>query len=210
MLESDATDETSNHDFGADILPRMVAADRRVFAYDFETNRLPGLAEGIPNTYWRDVGTIEAYYAANLDLKEVVPEFDVFNREWPINTVGTSAAPAKFVHDIEGRTGEAHSSIVSTGTIVSGASVTDSVLGRNVRVHSFSVIEDSIIMDGVTIGRGCKVRRAIIDKDVILEPGTTVGHDAPTDRDRGWHVTETGITVIPKQPQVRPVTTLDL
>lgn len=210
MLVEDAADPDSTHDFGGDILPRMVAEGRGVFAYDFETNRVPGHPDGSPNTYWRDVGTLEAYYEANMDLKEVVPEFDVYRREWPINTVGTSAGPAKFVHDSEGRVGEARQSVVGSGSIISGASVRDSVLGRNVRIHSYATIEDSVLLDGVVIDRGCKVRKAIIDKDVHLPTDTMVGFDPTKDRERGWTVTSSGITVIPKRPAIRPVTTLDL
>ncbi|MHC4958110.1 MAG: glucose-1-phosphate adenylyltransferase [Planctomycetota bacterium] len=210
VLLEDAANPDSSHDFGADILPGMVARGERVFAYDFEKNEVPGAIAGAPNTYWRDVGTLEAYYEASLALKEVVPDFDIYRREWPINTVGTTLAPSKFVHDTEGRVGEARQSLVGAGTIISGALVRDCVIGRNVRVHSFCEIEDSIVMGGVEINRGCKIKRAIIDKDVILERDTTVGHDHDADRARGWTVTESGITVIPKQPNMRPVTLLDL
>jgi glucose-1-phosphate adenylyltransferase len=210
MLEVDADDPASSHDFGADILPRMVAAGNRVFAYDFHSNYVPGRPEGEPNTYWRDVGTLEAFFDANMDLKEVVPQLDIYNREWPIHTVGSSAAPAKYVHDVEGRVGEARQSIVAGGTIISGASVRESILGRSVRIHSYSKVEQSVLMDGVRIERGCKVRRAIIDKDVILARNTEVGYDRETDRARGWTVTESGITIIPKRPTVRPVTTIHL
>jgi len=208
MLVDDAANSASSHDFGADILPRMVTEDHRVYAYDFHSNHVPGRSLGEPNTYWRDVGTLEAFYDANMDLKEVVPQLDVYNREWPIHTVGSSAAPAKFVHDVEGRAGEARQSIVSSGTIISGATVRESILGRSVRIHSYSRVEQSVIFDGVRIERGCKVRRAIIDKDVILTRNTEVGYDAQADRDRGWLVTEGGLTVIPKRPTVRPVTTV--
>lgn len=200
----------SSHDFGRDILPRMVAEHRAVYAYDFETNVIPGWPEDAKNVYWRDVGTIEAYYEANLDLKEVVPKLNLYNPDWPINTVGSSLGPTKFVHDVEGRIGEARNSIVGAGTIISGALARDCVIGRNVRLHSFSQVEESIIMDSVTIERGCRVRRAIIDKEVTLPRGTEVGLDHDADRERGWTVTETGITVIPKTPKVRPVTTMDL
>ncbi len=210
MLEEDAKDASSSHDFGKDILPRLVAGGHRVFAYDFEKNQIPGRPEGSKNLYWRDVGTLEAYYEANMDLKEVVPSLNLYNREWPINTIGSSAPPAKFVHDTEGRIGEARHSIVGPGSIVSGAMIKESIVGRNVRVHSFSQVTGSILFDGVTVERECQVRRAIIDKDVVLARGTRVGFDAEADRDRGWFVTASGITVIPKNPVVRPITTMDL
>ena len=210
VLIEDAADPESDHDFGKNILPRMVAEDRRVFAYNFESNPVPGQPVDLPNTYWRDVGTLEAYFDANMDLKRVVPDFDVYRREWPVNTVGSSAGPAKFVHDTEGRIGEARQSIVGGGTIISGALMRDCIVGRGVRVHSFSTVEDSIVMDGVTVLRGCKVKRAIIDKDVELPAGSEVGYNADEDRARGWTVTESGITIVPKQPTTRPVTLLDL
>ena len=209
ILEEDAADAESTHDFGKDILPRMVASGRAVYAYDFETNQLPGREEA-PNTYWRDVGTLDAYYDANLDLKEAVPQLDLYNPEWPINTAGTSAAPAKFAQDGDGNPGEAVQSVLGAGTIVSGGRISNSVVGRNVRVLGGAKIEDSVINDGVTIGRACRVRRAIVDKEVTLPAETTVGCDADADRERGWWVTESGITVVPKSPVIRPVTTLDL
>jgi glucose-1-phosphate adenylyltransferase len=209
VLEEDAADPTSTHDFGGDILPRMVKAGRAVYAYDFETNQLPG-REKAPNTYWRDVGTLDAYYDANLDLKEAVPQLDLYNPDWPINTAGTDAAPAKFAQDADGQSGEAVQSVLGAGTIVSGGRISNSVLGRNVRVLGGAEIEESVINDGVTVGQACRVRRAIVDKDVTLPAETTVGWDAAADRDRGWWVTETGITVVPKSPVIRAVTTLDL
>ena len=210
VLIEDAADPESDHDFGRNILPRMVAEERRVFAYNFESNVVQGQSADLPNTYWRDVGTLDAYFDANMDLKRVVPDFDIYRREWPVNTVGSSAGPAKFVHDTEGRIGEARQSIVGAGTIISGALMRDCIVGRGVRVHSYSTVEDSIVMDGVTVRRGCKVKRAIIDKDVELPPGSEVGYDPDDDRARGWTVTESGITVVPKRPTTRPVTLLDL
>jgi len=210
VLESDARSDTSSHDFGHDVLPAMVEQGRRVLAYDFESNRLPGRPADQPNSYWRDVGTLEAYYEASLDLKEVVPKLDLYNREWPINALGSTAAPAKFVHDSGGRVGEAHQSVIGPGSIISGGRVQNSVLGRNVHVHSFAEVSASVLFDGVVAGRGCRIQRAIIDKDVTLPEGAEVGYDAEADRARGWTVTGSGLTVVPKQPVVRPVTTLDL
>jgi glucose-1-phosphate adenylyltransferase len=209
ILEEDAANAASTHDFGRDILPRMVANRRGVYAYDFETNQLPGREEA-PNTYWRDVGTLDAYYDANLDLKEAVPQLDLYNPDWSINTDGTNAAPAKFAQDGDGRPGEAVQSVLGAGTIVSGGRISNSVLGRNVRILGGAEIEASVINDGVTIGSACRVRRAIVDKDVTLPAEATVGWDADADREQGWWVTASGITVVPKSPVIRSVTTLDL
>ncbi len=210
LLQADAEEPGSTHDFGHDILPKMVANGRRCLAYDFESNRIPGLPEDRPNTYWRDVGTIEAYYEANLDLKDLEPKLDLQNREWPINTVGSSAPPARFVPDGDGGAVRIERCILGPGSVVRGASIRDSVVGRNVRVHGSAEVDASILMDGVVIGRGCHIRRTIIDKDVVIPPGTRIGYNPESDRDRGWIVSETGITVLPKVPQVRPVTTIDL
>jgi glucose-1-phosphate adenylyltransferase len=209
-LEADAANPGSSHDFGNDVLPRMVKAGQKILAYDFESNLVPGREEGVRNTYWRDVGTIEAYYEANLDLKDPVPALDLYNREWPINTLGSNAAPARFVTDGAGHECEIIRSTLAQGTIVIGAAIIDSVIGRNVRVHSQARVEESIIGDGVHVAAGCRVRRAIIDKDVQLEPGETVGIDRDKDLARGATISETGITVIPKRPRVRPVTTIEL
>jgi len=209
MLARDAKEPNSSHDFGRDILPRMVAEGRTVFAYDFASNRVPG-QEGRPNTYWRDVGTIEAYFDSCLDLKQVVPQLDLYNRDWPINTAASSAPPAKFVTGSTGTSGEALQSILGSGCILSSGLVKDSVLGRNIRIHSGVEVHESVLFDHVVVERNCKLRRAIIDKGVRLPSGTHVGLDADADRARGWTVTDTGITVIPKQPSVRPITTMDL
>jgi glucose-1-phosphate adenylyltransferase len=208
-LVVDATDPQSSHDFGNDILPRMVAAGKRVLAYDFESNRVPGHPDE-PNVYWRDVGTIEAYYEANLDLKDPVPALDLYNRAWPINTLGSSAAPARFVSDGAGHESSVLRSMLGQGTVVIGATLRDCVVGRNVRVYGNATVEESILGDGVRIETDCRVRRAIIDKDVRLAAGTTVGFDEAADRERGWTRSETGITVIPKSPVIRTITTIDL
>lgn len=209
-LVADTENPTSSHDFGNDVLPRMVKAGKRILAYDFESNHVPGREESVRNTYWRDVGTIEAYYEANLDLKDPVPALDLYNREWPINTLGSSAAPARFVTDGAGHECEIVRSTLAQGTIVIGAAIVDSVIGRTVRVHSQARVEESIIGDGVVIEAGCRVRRAIIDKDVHLEAGESLGFDADKDRARGASISESGIVVIPKSPRVRPVTTIEL
>jgi glucose-1-phosphate adenylyltransferase len=175
----------------------------RVFVYDFNRNVIPGMKRGEQNSYWRDVGTIEAYYQATMELKSVSPPLNLYNSHWPIVTSDPNAPPVKFVFNDEDRRGFAVDSIVSSGTIVSGGRVFDSVLGRNVFIHSWSEVRDSIVMDGVEIGRRCRIRRAIIDKNVRLPEGTVIGYDAAADR-RRYSVSPTGIVIIPKEPkQVR-------
>ncbi|MBI3989189.1 MAG: glucose-1-phosphate adenylyltransferase [candidate division NC10 bacterium] len=210
VLEDDASNAQSSHDFGRDILPRMVKEGRKVYAYDFRRNRVPTPLKGEESSYWRDVGTIEAYYEANMDLRAVDPSFNLYNRSWPIRTVSYGDPPAKFVFDEEGRRGMALNSIVAEGTIISGSLIRGSVIGRNVRIHSFCFIEDSVILNRVEIGRGCRIQRAIIDKNVYIPPGTEIGYNLEKDRER-YFVTETGIVVIPREepkPPWSPVATL--
>jgi glucose-1-phosphate adenylyltransferase len=199
-LEADAQGE-SQHDFGRNILPEMVARGRPVFAYDFSTNLVPGASEATRG-YWRDVGTIQAYWAAHMDLIEVVPSLDLYNNNWPIRSWTRPLPPAKFVFNDRGesggqaRMGVATDSMVSEGTIVSGGRVNRSVISPMVRVNSFSSIDESIILDGVDVGRHCRIRRAIIDKGVHVPPHTEIGYDAEADT-RRFTVTD-GIVVIPK------------
>jgi glucose-1-phosphate adenylyltransferase len=188
------------HDFGKDILPK-VHRRRRLYAYDFNRNRIPGMLEGEENSYWRDVGTIEAYYEANMELRSVSPPLNLYNDLWPIITSDRPSPPVKFLFDDESRRGYAVDSIVSGGTIFSGGMARGSILGGNVRLNSFSTVIDSILMEGVEIGRNCRVRRAIIDKNVSLPPGTSVGYDPAEDRKR-FFVSPEGIVVIPRSPRL--------
>ena len=154
--------------------------------------------KGEEPSYWRDLGTIDAYFEANMDLRNVDPSLNLYNRHWPIRTVSYGDPPAKFVFAEEGRRAMALNSIVAEGTIISGSVVQNSVVGRNIRIHSFGLIEDAIIMNRVEIGRGCRIRRAIIDKNVYIPPGTEIGYDTDRDRER-YFVTDTGIVVIPRE-----------
>ena len=192
-LYQDANNEQSTHDFGRDILPSL-AGRAPLYAYDFQTNFIPGEPAGRP-AYWRDVGTIDAYYEANMDARAVEPELNLYNREWPLITAGYSDPPAKFVFDEEGRRGQAIDSVLSGGTILSGGSVRNSVVGRYVRVHSAALVEDSIIFDYCDIGRRARIRRAILDKNVRVPEDAVIGYDLETDR-RFHHVTESGIVVV--------------
>jgi len=193
LLYDDAAEESSQHDFGHNILPKL-AGKAEIYAYDFQANRIPGeRPDAVP--YWRDVGTIDAYYEANMDLKSVSPALNLYNRSWPLRSTSYPDPPAKFTFDEDNRRGQAIDSIVSGGCILAGGVVRNSVLGRNVRVHAGVLIEDSIVMDNCDIGRRSKLRRTILDKNVKLLPDTTVGYDRAADAAR-YHVTDSGIVVI--------------
>ena len=192
-LNRDAQRE-SEHDFGKAVLPSLIG--KEVYAYNYQTNKIPGENNGRPN-YWKDVGTIESYYEANMELRSVYPWFNLYNKKWPLKTVSYSDPPAKFVVDHLGTHGEAFNSIISEGCIVSGGKVFNSVLGRNVFVDSQSLIEDSIVSSQVQIGKGAKIKNAIIDKNVRLPEGIQIGYRLEDDRKK-FHVSDSGIVVIPK------------
>jgi glucose-1-phosphate adenylyltransferase len=195
LLCQDATRADSGHDFGKNIIPEILES-QRVYAYRFrDQNR-----KAVP--YWRDVGTLDAYYQANMDLIEVDPVLNLYDREWPIRTSQPQLPPPKFVfndgpHEYA-RRGEAHDSMVCNGCILSGGHVRRSILSPRVRVNSFAQVESSILFDGVNVGRHCRIRRAIVDKDVNIPPNTTIGYDLEHDRQRGFQVTEQGVVVIAK------------
>jgi glucose-1-phosphate adenylyltransferase len=208
-LTSDSENGLAKHDFGHDHIPALVET-KKVYAYDFRKNRVPVPFKGEEVSYWRDLGTVEAYYEASMDLCSVDPSFNLYNRSWPLRTVGYGDPPAKFVFDWYDRQGVALNSIVAEGTIISGSTVHNCVVGRNVRIHSYSQIEDSVIMDWVEIGRGCKVRRTIIDKSNVIPPGTEIGYDLDKDRER-YFVTDTGIVVLSRgEPKTNWITTSQL
>jgi glucose-1-phosphate adenylyltransferase len=192
-LHADAQNPASSHDFGKNILPALIGrAD--MYAYDFQTNRIPGDPVGFPS-YWRDVGTLDAYYEASMDLRSVSPELNLYNRQWPLRTAGYSDAPAKFVFNEEGRRGLSVDSIIAGGSIVSGGSVLCSIIGRGCRIHTGASVEESILFDNCDIGRRSKIRRAILDKNVKIPEGEEVGYDLEADRKK-YFVTESGIVVI--------------
>ncbi|HUQ94390.1 MAG TPA: sugar phosphate nucleotidyltransferase, partial [Bryobacteraceae bacterium] len=192
-LYIDAAREDSTHDFGRDILPRLVERGD-MYAYDFRKNKIPGDPEG-SISYWRDVGTLDAYYDASMDLRSVTPQLNLYNRQWPLRTAGYEDAPAKFTFDEEGRRGQAIDSIVAGGSILSGGFARNSIIGRNVRVHTGAMVEDSILFDNCDIGRRAKVRKAILDKNVRLPEDAEIGYDLVRDRQL-YHVTESGIVVV--------------
>ena len=201
LLEDEKIDQ-SRHDFGHDILPKLVNQGDNVFIYDFATNVVPGeQGEGIG--YWRDIGTIDAYWEAQMDLVAIHPLFNLYNRKWPIRTGVTHDPPAKFVFrdEAQARVGIATDSLVSHGCIISGGRIHRSVLGVGSRINSFSEIEECVLFENVHVGRHARIRRAIIDKDVEIPPNTVIGYDLEEDR-RRFSVTEGGLVVIPKRARL--------
>jgi len=201
-IEQDGERTDSSHDMGGDIVPYMVGRND-AGVYDFTYNQIPGSTER-DHSYWRDVGTIDSYFDAHMDLISVMPVFNLYNNEWPIFTQQINMPPAKFVHDGEGNQGRTTDSIVSLGTVVSGGVVERSVLSPWVKVNSHALVTDSVLLDGVQIGRNATVRRAILDKGVVVTDGAMVGIDAQRDMERGFTVTDTGITVVGKGVVVNP------
>ena len=189
----DAGRAGSSHDFGRDILPSLVGRSE-IFAYDFQTSHIPGEPPG-DAAYWRDVGSIDAFYEANLDLRAVTPALNLYNKQWPLRTASYADPPAKFTFDDDHRRGQAIDSIVAGGCILSGGTVRNSVLSRWVRVHSGALVEESVIFDNCDIGRRARVRRAILDKNVRIPEDAEIGYDLEADRTR-YFVSEGGIVVI--------------
>jgi glucose-1-phosphate adenylyltransferase len=204
-LHDDEENEYSGHDFGKDIFPSMVHR-APMYAYDFQTNHIPGDPPELP-PYWRDVGTLGAYYECAMDVRAVAPALNLYNSQWPLRTSSYPDPPAKFTFDDDGRRGEAIDSIVSGGCILSGGQVRRSVLGRNVRVHAGAVVEDSIIFDNCDIGRRVKLRRVILDKNVNIPADMVIGYDLERDRLR-YHVSEEGIVVVEGRRSPVPISSL--
>jgi glucose-1-phosphate adenylyltransferase len=198
----DSTREQSRHDMGGDIVPDFVSRGE-AGVYDFRDNDVPGSTDRDRN-YWRDVGTLDSYYAAHMDLISVLPVFNLYNYDWPIYTDYGPYPPAKLVHGSKGKFGEAHNSAVSPGVVISGSTVTNSVLSPRCHIHSGTTIDDSVLLDGVQVGRGCTIQRSIIDKGVVVPDDTKIGVDPEHDRARGFMVTESGLTVIAKLQPVAP------
>lgn len=195
-VRADAEDDSSRHDMGGDIVPAFVSRGEAAL-YDFIENDVPG-SNDRDRDYWRDVGSIDAYYEANRDLIAVVPVFNLYNDAWPLYTGYTGLPPAKFVHSSPERIGLAVDSIISPGVVVSGAEVHGSIVSPGGRLNSWSRIIDSVLLDDVQIQRRAQVNRAILDKNVVVEEGASVGLNRELDLARGFTVTPTGITVVPK------------
>jgi glucose-1-phosphate adenylyltransferase len=197
-LVDDGVATGSRHDFGRDIIPRLIAEGARVYGYDFAKNHIPGEPEGAA-PYWRDVGTIESYFIANMELRARVPALDLYNRHWRIRSAQRDYPPARFVRAGEGMpSADVDDSLVCEGSIIASASVRDTMLSYDCFVHRGARVEDSVILSGCDIGAGARLRRVLLDKNCKIEPGCVIGEDAAGDRERFPFVTDTGIVVIPK------------
>ena len=196
-LEEDEKIENSNHDFGKNVIPMMLNEGKRIFVYNFNDNSFPGMSDR-ERGYWMDVGSIDAYWQANMDLLDYDPELNLYSQDWPLRTFNYNYPPAKFIWEEGERVGMATNSMVSEGCIVSGAGLSRCVLSPKVKVNSFSQISESILMENVEIGRHSRIKKAIIDKNVIVPPNTRIGFNRDEDIKRGFHVSPNGVTVVPK------------
>ena len=196
-LEEDEKIENSNHDFGKNVIPMMLNEGKRIFVYNFNDNAFPGMTDR-ERGYWMDVGSIDAYWQANMDLLDYDPELNLYSQDWPLRTFNYNYPPAKFIWEEGERVGMATNSMVSEGCIVSGAGLSRCVLSPKVKVNSFSQISESILMENVEIGRHSRIKKAIIDKNVIVPPDTRIGFNREEDIKRGFHVSPNGVTVVPK------------
>ena len=196
-LNKDANIESSHHDFGKDVIPMMLSEGKNIYVYNFSSNSFPGMAPA-EQGYWRDVGSIDAYWQANMDLLDYDPELNLYSQAWPLRTFNYNYPPAKFIWEEGERVGMATNSMVSEGCIVSGAGLSRCVLSPKVKVNSFSQISESILMENVEIGRHSRIKKAIIDKNVIVPANTRIGFNKEEDIKRGFHVSPNGVTVVPK------------
>jgi glucose-1-phosphate adenylyltransferase len=197
-LAADGEAPESRHDFGKDIIPRLVAQGARAFIYDFAKNRIPGAPEG-ETPYWRDVGTTDTYFTSNMELRARVPALDLYNRSWRIRTAQRDYPPARFVRAAEdARAAEVSDSLICEGSIISSATLREVVLGYDCFVHAGAIVEESIVLSGCDIGAGSRMRKVILDKNCKVEPGVTIGEDPHADRTRFPFMTESGIVVLPK------------
>lgn len=196
-LNKDANIESSHHDFGKDVIPMMLSEGKNIYVYNFSSNSFPGMTSA-EQGYWRDVGSIDAYWQANMDLLAYSPELNLYSKEWPLRTFNYNYPPAKFVWEEGDRVGMATNSMVSEGCIISGGGLSHCVLSPKVRINSYSSVTDSILMEQVEVGRYSQIRKAIIDKNVVIPPHTKIGFDREEDLKRGFHVSAGGVTVVPK------------
>ena len=196
-LIQDSNNPDSKHDFGKNIIPTMLENGSKVYVYDFSKNEFAGMTKSEAG-YWRDVGTVDAYWQANMDLLSYLPELNLYSESWPLRTFNYNYPPAKFIWEEGDRVGTATNSMVSEGCIISGGSISRCVLSPKVRINSFSNVIDSILMENVNIGRHCEIRKAIIDKNVDIPAYAKIGVCREDDEARGFYVSEGGVTVVPK------------
>lgn len=196
-LFKDACKENSRHDFGKNVIPSLIKEGKKIFVYDFYENKFPGITES-EKGYWRDVGSVDAYWQANMDLLDYCPELNLYSKEWPLRTFNYNYPPAKFIWQEGDRVGMATNSMVSEGCIISGGSLSRCILSPKVRINSYSQISESILMENVSIGRHAEIKRAIIDKNVIIPAEMKIGFNKQEDEKRGFHVSPNGVTVVPK------------
>lgn len=196
-LEQDYKDQNSQHDFGKNVIPMLLNQGKNIYVYNFATNSFPGMTDS-ERGYWKDVGSIDAYWQANMDLLEHTPELNLYSKSWPLRTFNYNYPPAKFVWEEGDRVGMATNSMVSEGCIISGGGLSHCVLSPKVRINSYSNVTDSILMENVEIGRYSQIRKTIIDKNVIIPPFTKIGFDKEEDLKHGFYVSEGGVTVVPK------------
>lgn len=196
-LTRDEAIEKSSHDFGKNVIPMLLNEGKKIYIYNFNENSFPGMSPQ-ERGYWMDVGSIDAYWQANMDLLDYDPELNLYSQEWPLRTFNYNYPPAKFIWEEGERVGMATNSMVSEGCIVSGAGLSRCILSPKVKVNSFSQISESILMENVEIGRYSKIKRAIIDKNVVVPPNSRIGFNKEEDEKRGFHVSPNGVTVVPK------------
>ena len=196
-LNRDAEKQDSAHDFGKNVIPMLLSEHKNIYVYNFAQNSFPGMTKA-EQGYWKDVGSIDAYWHANMDLLSYNPELNLYSKEWPLRTFNYNYPPAKFVWEENDRVGMATNSMVSEGCIISGGGLSHCVLSPKVRINSYSNVVDSILMENVEVGRYSQIKKAIIDKNVVIPPNTKIGFNREEDIKRGFHVSEGGVTVVPK------------
>lgn len=196
-LDEDEKIENSSHDFGKNVIPMLLEQGKNIFVYNFATNEFSGITDA-ERGYWRDVGSIDAYWQANMDLLDSNPELNLYSKDWPLRTFNYNYPPAKFVWQEGDRVGMATNSMVSEGCVVSGGSISKCVLSPKVRINSYSQVYESILMENVDVGRYSRIKKAIIDKNVKIPPNTRIGYNREEDIRRGFHVSPDGVTVVPK------------
>ncbi len=196
-VQEDAKNPNSNHDFGKNVIPKMLKEGKKVYVYDYSQNEYTGMTEA-ERGYWRDVGSIDSYWQANMDLLDYCPELNLYSTDWPLRTYNYNFPPAKFIWEEGDRVGMATNSMVSEGCIISGGSISRCVLSPMVRINSFSNVTESILMENVNVGRYCEIKKAIIDKNVEIPPYTKIGINPEEDKARGFLVSAGGVTVVPK------------